>query len=272
MIVDVHCHAWPDRIAQLALSGRVPELERRGDGTIGGLRRAMATAGVDQAVVLGIADQARHVDGVNRFVAGRKAEGFFGFGTVHPDISVDANMDSLRANGIRGVKLHTLFQGFALNDPRMYELYEAFGSEIAVIAHVGSGGDRDANKRGTPAMIRDIVKNFPDLRLVCCHFGGYHQLDDAEAELLGLDVYLETSWPPSLAEIAPSRVKEIISKHGSNRIVFGSDWPMADPGAEIATIRALGLSDDATQDILGRNFLGLLGVDATASGDCGGRG
>jgi uncharacterized protein len=262
VIVDVHCHAWPDRIARLALSGRTPQLERRGDGTIGGLRRAMATGGVSQAVVLGIADEARHVDGVNRFVARCKAEGFFGFGTVHPDLPVEQNMASLRANGVHGVKLHTLFQGFALNDPRMYELYEAFGSEIAVIAHVGSGGDRAANERGTPAMVRDIVRTFPDLRLVCCHFGGYHQLDDAEAMLLGLDVYLETSWPPTLAEVAPSRVKEIISKHGADRIVFGSDWPMADPAAEIAAIRALGLRDDVVEDILGRNFIRLLGTDA----------
>ena len=222
----------------------------------------MAAGGVDQAVVLGIADEARHVDGVNRFVARCKAEGFFGFGTVHPDVSVEQNMASLRANEVRGVKLHTLFQGFALNDPRMYELYEAFGSEIVVIAHVGSGGDRAANQRGTPAMIRDIVKTFPALRLVCCHFGGYHQLDDAEALLLGLDIYLETSWPPSLAEIAPSRVREIISKHGSDRIVFGSDWPMADPAAEIAAVKALGLRDDAVEDILGRNFLRLLAAEA----------
>lgn len=265
MIVDVHCHAWPDRIAERALSGRSPQLPRRGDGTLDGLRSAMAAADVGQAVVLGIADEARHVDGVNRFVARCQAGGFLGFGTVHPDLSVEQNMDSLRANGVSGVKLHTLFQGFALNDPRMYELYEAFGSEIAVIAHVGSGGDRAANERGTPAMIRDIVKTFPRLRLVCCHFGGYHQLDDAEAQLLGLDVYLETSWPPTLAEIAPSRVKEIISKHGADRIVFGSDWPMADPAAEVAAVRALGLRDDAVEGILGRNFLRLLGADTGAA-------
>ena len=121
----------------------------------------MAAGGVDQAVVLGIADEARHVDGVNRFVARCKAEGFFGFGTVHPDVSVEQNMASLRANEVRGVKLHTLFQGFALNDPRMYELYEAFGSEIVVIAHVGSGGDRAANQRGTPAMIREHRQDVP---------------------------------------------------------------------------------------------------------------
>jgi uncharacterized protein len=265
LVVDVHCHAWPDRIAERALGGRSPQLPRRGNGTISGLREAMARSGVDQAVVLGIADEARHVDGVNRFVAAKKAEGFLAFGTVHPDLPVEENLAILRRTGVRGVKLHTLFQGFALDDPRMYALYEAFGSEIAVIAHVGSGGDRAANERGTPRMIRDIVRTFPELRLVCCHFGGYHQLDDAEAELLGLDVHLETSWPPTLAEIAPERVREIIGKHGADRVVFGSDWPMADPAAEIAAIKRLGLSDEDTEGILGKNFLRLLGADAQLS-------
>lgn len=261
MVIDVHCHAWPDQIAEKALSGRSPQLPRFGDGTIHGLREALAGAGVDNGVVLGIADDARHVDGVNRFVARKKAEGFFGFGTVHADLSVEDNLASLRSNGVRGVKLHSLFQGFAYDDPRMMELYEAIGSEIAIIAHVGDGGDAAANSRGTPQMVAKIAKTFPDLRLVLCHFGGYHRLDDAEQELVGLDVHLETSWPPTLAALAPELVKRIVSKHGADRIVFGSDWPMADPKAEIEAIRRIGLSDDDTENILGGNFLRLLGED-----------
>lgn len=261
MVIDIHCHAWPDQIADRALSGRSPQLPRFGDGTVGQLRAALDEAEVDNGVVLGIADEARHVHGVNRFVARKKAEGFFGFGTVHAELSVEENLASLRDNGIRGVKLHSLFQGFAYDHARMMELYEAMGSEIAIIAHVGDGGDAAANARATPSMLAKIVKTFPDLRLSLCHFGGYHRLDDAERELVGLDVHLETSWPPTLADLAPELVRRIISKHGADRVVFGSDWPMADPKAEIAAIRRLGLSDDATEGILGANFLRLLGDD-----------
>ena len=153
MIVDVHCHAWPDAIAERAMAGRVPQLERFGDGTVGSLRQVMARAGVDNAVILGIADQARHVDGVNRFVAAQKADGFFGFGTVHPDLTVQDNLDSLHRNGIKGVKLHSLFQGFSLDDRRIWDLLDAFGSEIAVITHVGGGGSGEVNERATPRMI-----------------------------------------------------------------------------------------------------------------------
>lgn len=261
MIVDVHCHAWPDQIAERALAGRNPELPRTGDGTVAGLREAMTAAGVDNGVILGIADEARHVDGVNRFVARKKAEGFFGFGTVHVGQSVEENLASLRRNGVRGIKLHSLYQGFAYDDPRMMELLEAFGSEIAVIAHVGDGAGAEANGRGTPAMVARIARTFPDLRLICCHFGGYHRLDEAEAELVGLPVMLETSWPPTMAALAPDRVRRIIDRHGAENVVFGSDWPMADPAAEIAAIEALGLSDGATEGILGGNVLRLLGDD-----------
>ncbi|MEV0400398.1 amidohydrolase family protein [Actinoallomurus sp. NPDC050550] len=261
MIIDVHCHAWPDALAERALSGRVPQLERHGDGRISSLRDVLTRSGVDRGVLLGIADTARHVDGVNRFVARERGDRLLGFGTVHPDLSAEENLASLRRNGIPGVKLHSLFQGFAYDDPRLWDVLEVFGSEIAVIAHVGAGGDRRSNERATPAMVRDIARRFPDLRLIACHFGGYHRLDEAEDVLLGENVYLETSWPPTMAEVDPDRVRKIIDRHGADRVVFGSDWPMADPAREIAAIRALGLSDERTEGILGGNFARLMGLN-----------
>jgi uncharacterized protein len=62
-----------------------------------------------------------------------------------------------------------------------------------------------------------------------------------------------------MASLAPERVRSLIRRHGADRVVFGSDWPMADPAAEIQAVRLLGLSDDETAGILGGNFLRLLG-------------
>ncbi len=261
MIIDVHCHAWPDAIAARALGPRVPQLPRCGDGKISSLRRVLKDSGVDRGVLLGIADSAKYVDAVNRFVARSRGDTVFGFGTVHPDLSVEENLASLRRWGITGVKLHSLFQGFSYDNPRLWEILEAFGSEIAVIAHVGKGGDAASNDRATPSMVRDIVRQFPDLRLIACHFGGYHRLDEAEELVIGENVYLETSWPPTLAELAPERVRAIIDRHGADRIVFGSDWPMGDPAREVATIRGLGYPEDVTAGILGGNFARLMGLE-----------
>jgi uncharacterized protein len=263
MIIDAHVHVWPDAIARAALSGRVPGMTAIGDGTVAGLRESLRRTGVDRCVVMGIADQARHVDRANEFIgslAGSDDGTFIPFGTIHPDLPVKENLASLRRYHIAGVKLHPLFQGFALDDPRIWALLEAFGADIPVIAHVGKGGSAEANTRSTPAMLASIVQAFPGLRLVACHFGGFHRLDEAEELLLGRPVMLETSWPPRLAALDSGRVRSIIERHGADRVVFGSDWPMADPAAEIASIRELGLSPSAETGVLGGNLGRFLGI------------
>lgn len=263
MIIDAHAHVWPDKIAELALgANRLPDLVARGDGTVGGLRADMDASGVSMSCCLGIANQARHVDRVNEFVADLKSPERYGFGTVHVELSAEENLASLRRHGIDAVKIHPLFQDFALDDSRLWEILEAFGDEIAVITHVGEGGSAHANTLSSPAMIRDIARQFPALRLMACHFGGYKILDDAEEMLAGADVVLETSWPPSLKTLRPERVRRLIQRHGAERVVFGSDWPMTSPTEEIAAIEALGLTDDETKQVLGGTMARLLGIDS----------
>lgn len=265
MIIDAHTHVWPDRIAEIALSSSVDKLDNlaaRGDGTVSGLMEDMSTSGVDMSCCLGIANEARHVDSVNRFVSDLTSETRFGFGTVHVDLSVEDNLASLERHGVRAVKIHPLYQGFALDDPRLWSILEALGEDYAVITHVGEGGSPEANRLSSPAMIRDIARQFPGLRLMACHFGGYKILDDAEEMLAGADVVLETSWPPSLATLRPERVRDLIRKHGAERVVFGSDWPMTSPAEEIRAISGLGLSDDETKQVLGDTLARVLGIDS----------
>ena len=212
---------------------------------------------------MGIADQARHVHRTNEFIGGLRSERMAPFGTVHPELSVAENLDSLRRHNVEGVKLHPLFQGFALDDPRIWELLEAFGDEFPVVTHVGKGGTPDSDERATPRMIADIVAAFPRLRLVACHFGGFHRLEEAEEEVVGLPVLLETSWPPTLAGLDAAKVRDVIRRHGADRVVFGSDWPMADPAVEMDVVRGLGLTEEETAGILGGNLSRFLAGETT---------
>jgi uncharacterized protein len=263
VIIDAHAHVWPDRIAEIALTAnRLPRLRPRGDGTVGGLTEDMRASGVSMSCCLGIANEARHVDRVNEFVAGLGSETRFGVGTVHVDLSVEENLASLRRHGVRAVKIHPLFQGFGLDDPRLWELLEAFGDEIVVITHVGAGSSPEANALSNPGMIRDISRQFRDLRLTACHFGGYQLLDDAEELLADANVVLETSWPPSLTTLRPERIRRLIRRHGAERVVFGSDWPMTSPAEEIRAVEALGLSDDETKLVLGGTLARVLGIES----------
>lgn len=260
MIVDAHCHVWPDAVAERALAWSKPE-DRFGDGTVASLDAVMTAAGVDRAVCLGIGNTPDRVAAANRFVGSLDPNRFIGFGSVHPELSVEENLDGLRQNGLRGAKVHPYFQNYALDDPRLWEVFDAMQEEFCVIAHVGAASDHDGS-RCTPQMVRDIVENFPRLAFVACHFGGYHVLEAAEASVLGeVPVFVDTSWPPSLSTLESSYVHKLIERHGPDRVIFASDWPMADPATERAFIEGLGFADDDLAGMLGGNLCRLIGLD-----------
>jgi hypothetical protein len=257
MIIDGHTHVYPDAVAKRAIGGAPGDLKRYGDGTVGSLTEVMAASGVDRSVCLGVANSPDGVDKANRFAGSLDPARFVGFGSVHPGLSPEDNVASLRAHGLRGAKVHAMFQNLRLDDPRLLATLDAMSGEFAVIIHVGAAG-ADPGERCSPAMLADIVRQFPRLDVIACHFGGYRRFDEAVETVIGLPVHVDTSWPPSLATLAPERVRAVIEKHGPERVVFASDWPMADPAAEIEAIRALGLSDDDTEAVLGGNLARLL--------------
>jgi predicted TIM-barrel fold metal-dependent hydrolase len=267
MIIDSHMHVWPDHIAAQVVAGRPTGLEPRFDGTLAGLLRTMDEAGIDMGLALGVANKASTVARTNEFIGQVPRDRLVPFGTVHPDLSVEENLRHLRDNGIRGVKLHPLFQSLSFTDPRVHEIAQGLADDdITVITHAGAGGTPEENERGNPAALRVLVEKVPELALIACHYGGYHLLDEAESELVGSTAYLETSWPPTMAELDPVRIRDLIRRHGADRVVFGSDWPMTDPAAEMAGIRALGLTDEETAGVLGGNLARLLGLPAVARG------
>lgn len=261
MVIDGHVHVWPDGIARRALGAPTEGLPRVGDGTVDGAAAALAAAGIDRGVCLAVADTPERLEAANRFVGSLDPERFIGFGSVHPGRTPEENVATLRANGLRGVKVHPLFQGFALDDPRLWAILDALQGEFAAVFHVGPehpGGD---NTLATPRMVADIARAFPRLSIVAAHLGGYHVLDEALEHLIGLPVHLDTSWPPSIRGVGLARVREIVERHGPERVVFATDWPMADPSAEIEAIRSLGLSDADTDAVLGGNFARLLELE-----------
>ncbi len=261
MIIDCHMHVWPDHIADAMQSQRPSGMPLRYSGKVSGLLRTMDDVGIDMGLALGVAIKASVVARTNEFIGTVPRDRLVPMGTVHPDLPVEENLRHLKDNGIVGVKLHPLFQDLSFDDPRVLDILAALSEEgMPVVAHVGAGDDAAANERGTPAKLRGIAESLPDLRLIACHYGGYHRLDEAEEHVVGSSVTLETSWPPTMAELDPERIVTLIRKHGADRVVFGSDWPMTSPAEEIATIEALGLTDDETEAVLGGTMARLLDI------------
>jgi predicted TIM-barrel fold metal-dependent hydrolase len=264
MVIDGHFHVWPDAIAAKALAGAPGNLRRFGDGTLGGAEGALKSANIDRAVCLAVAPTGAQVEGANRF-AGSLSGKLVGFGSIHCDLTPDENLSSLRRHSLLGVKVHPIFQGYSLLDPRLWAIFEALEDEFVVIAHVGAAGQAHSADFCSPAMVAKVARAFPRLKLVACHFGGYEHLDDAERHVIGQNVWVDTAWPPSLGSQKRDRIRELIKRHGAERVCFASDWPMADPAVERGVIESLDLPSDWTGRILGGNLAELIGLVTKSS-------
>lgn len=257
-VIDTHTHVWPDSIAPKALAHSIPDLPQVGDGKVSTLTSVLDGAGIDRAVCLGVAVVPEQVELANRFAASLDPARFIGFGSVHAALSPEENLASLRRHGLRGAKVHPLFQGYGLDHPGLLETLDAMQGEFAVTIHVGAGGSGDVNKGCTPQLLRRLVELFPRLAIIACHFGGYRMIEEAELAVIGLPVYVDTAWPPTVAAVGLKKLREVIERHGPERVLFASDWPMADPRKELDAIESLGLAADDLTGILGANFERLL--------------
>jgi len=260
LIVDTHTHVWPDSIAAKALAHSIPDLPQVGDGKVSSLVSAMDEVGIDRCVALGVAITPAQVESANKFAGSLDPARFVGFGSVHAGLSPEENIESLRRHGLRGAKVHPLFQGYGLDDHGLHETLDAMQGEFAVVIHVGAGGSGDVNRGCTPLLLRQLAQRFPRLDIVACHFGGYRMIDEAEENVIGLPVYVDTAWPPTVGLIDARRLRETIRRHGVDRVLFASDWPMAEPGRELEALEALGLDDDELSAIKGGNAARLLGL------------
>ena len=253
LVIDAHAHIWPDAIAARALGAAPSELRRFGDGTQASLLHAMHKARVDRAVCLGIAPTADRVEAANKF-AGGLAWPLIGFGSIHVELSADENLASLKRHRLRGVKIHPVFQGYSLTDRRLLEILDALGDEFIVVMHVGDAGASTQSALAEPRMIAELCRAVPQLKLVACHFGGYQRLEDAEQYVVGLPLYLDTSWPPGLGSLDPKQVVRLIRKHGPDRVCFASDWPMSDPESDLLALGASCSDNGRTQSSQGSEF------------------
>ena len=68
------------------------------------------------------------------------------------------------------------------------------------------------------------------------------------------NLYADTSLAPVYA------IKEFIRRYGSHKLLFGSDFPFGQPGAELIKILNLKLPKEEEENILGRNILRLLKI------------
>jgi predicted TIM-barrel fold metal-dependent hydrolase len=170
MIIDIHVHAFPDKIAAKAIDSleAVYGVKAFSDGTVGALLAHMAESGVDLSVIQAVSTAPRQVISINTWISGLSQvsrecpdEGkrnttnqalekldkassvpqypVIGFGTIHPRFEgYRDEIHRMKELGIRGVKLQPSFQQFYPDDERMFPVYEELiKAGLIILFHAG---------------------------------------------------------------------------------------------------------------------------------------
>ena len=258
-IIDCHTHIYPEKIAARAVKsiGDFYGITMDRDGTAAALIRQAREVGIRRSLALAVAVDAGHVTHVNDFLIGAVSahpDDLWGFATLHPDMDdPGAEVERVLKAGMKGIKLHPDMQRFSLGDAKADRLFAACEGVCPMMFHTGDRRYRYSN----PTLIPDILRRHPRLQIICAHFGGYSEWDDAVRCLRDTGVFVDTS--STFFALPTERVRELIGVFGEDRILFGTDFPMWDARPEIDQLLSLGLSDAAYRKIFSGNILKLLG-------------
>lgn len=265
MIIDIHTHVFPDKIAEKVLENtdRSLGINSKSGGKLNDLKDQMAAARVDTAFILAVSPNAELVINTNNWLLDVQDDSIKFFGTIHPDLPQwESELTRLKQKGVRGIKFNALLQKIRPDDDRLYPIYEKM-VELDMVALIHSGASHSQRNDlsrvvATPQRIATVNDRLPELKIIAAHFGGNHMLDDVETYLLGRDIYLDTSYTPDVFALDKTRIIEIIKKHGADRMIFGTDYPWEIPSRGIEFIRSLGLSVAEEDKILGNNAAELM--------------
>lgn len=261
MIIDFHTHCFPDALAPRAMAALEANAGMKAslDGTIASLVASMKRAGVDRSVMLQIATKPSQNRTVNTWAIERNEPELIPFGSVHPDGADWADeLKRLADAGIKGVKFHPEYQGFYVDDPKMFPIYQLLDElELVVVFHAGADIGVPPPVHGTPEHFARVLDNLPRGRTVLAHMGGWKQWEGVEDLLVGSHVIFDTSF--SRAFMPAEQMKRLVTRHGADKFVMGSDSPWDEQQAAIDAVQEMGLSQDEEAAILGGNAARLLG-------------
>lgn len=268
-IIDAHCHIFPDKIAKKATdsidnfygissSGIIDSCAFI--GTSENLIKQCDETGVEKCVVTSVATTPHHAQSINSFIAREvqlHTDRFIGLGSLHPestDIEADAN--HLIELGLHGVKLHPDIQGFRIDDPKVIKILEICNEkDLPVLLHTGDSRYDNSN----PNRVEKILKAFPDLIIIGAHLGGWSVWKEACKTLAGYkNFYVDTC--SSFYALSKDTAKAIIEAYGTDRVIFGTDYPLWRQKEDLEYLFDLGFPNDAIEDILYNNILKVLKI------------
>ncbi len=264
MIIDAHAHIFPDKIAAKAVAGIgnfYDSLQMHLDGTAETLVKQGEAAGIGKFLVQSVATVPEQVKSINDFISEqvkKYPDKFIGFAAMHPDFEdVRAELDRAVSLGLKGIKLHPDFQRFNIDDEKAFEIYEA-AEEMGfpILMHMGD----NRTEFSKPKRLIKIIEKFPRIKIIGAHFGGWSEWDSAADILKGTGVWTDCS--SSLYAMSPEHARSLIDAYGTDRVLFGTDYPMWTASEELERFGRIPLTEREREMILHENAEKLLSVNS----------
>ncbi len=179
----------------------------------------------------------------------------------HP---LPAELERQMEMGAVGLKLHPVHGGFTPNDRALYPVYWLCQQHgLPVVVHCGTSTfPGSTNRYADPALLEDVIRDFPDLTVVLAHGGRGWWYDAAGfMTLMRENVWIEISGLP------PKKLPEYYGKYNFERLaqkmIFGTDWPGV-PGLKNNALALfdLGLAPETVELMLHENASQVYKLDA----------
>lgn len=284
MIIDFHTHTFPDKLAERAVSSLAESarISNYLDGTTEDLRNSMKDAGIDCSVLLPVITKPEQQSVINEIAVElnrhSRDTGLISFGGVHPDNEDYRQiLQNLARNGVKGIKLHPVFQKTFLDDIRYLRIIScACEQGLIILIHAGYDISHPHWEYSTVPHITAMLDTLNPQKLVLAHMGGWNCWQETEKYLVGRDVWLDTSFSLlPLRHISATGQKtetdhsyrlpqesflRMVRKHGTDRILFGSDSPWGGQAETIAALKNTSLTDAELNAVLGDNAARLLSL------------
>lgn len=260
MIIDFHTHIFPDKIAERALkslSDNSGAYKPFLNGTLSDLLLSMKENKIDKSVIANIATKPEQFLSILEWSKIIRNENIIPLISIHPaSCKAEEELKLIKDSGFKGIKLHPMYQNFAIDNKAFFKVYETCSYlNLFILLHAGYDIAFPLNDNASPVRIKNIITEFPKLKLIAAHLGGWHDWERVYELLAGENLWLETSF---IHECDSPICQKILKKHNPEQVLFGTDSPWLNQKDQIEFIEQLSISQDYKERILYRNALELL--------------
>jgi len=192
----------------------------------------------------------------------RRLVGFCGIYPRAGDAAI-AELERCAKAGARGMgEVRSDTQGFNLADKATMEplIDTAMKHDLIFLTHSSEPVGHQYSGKGsiTPDILYSFILAFPDLKIVCAHWGGglpFYALMPEVAKAL-TNVFFDTAATVFLYQA--QIFKQVSGIIGSDKILFGSDYPLIPQSRIMSQIQAVEFPEEDKSKILGGNAQKLL--------------